>query len=63
MQSSTNDLYMFDPITMTWTRLSNTANSNPPRERAVHGFTQEGDKLYLYGGFPAGAYVSSFCTQ
>ena len=46
-----NDLYQFDPHSLTWTNLSNCAGgSQPPMPRDAHGITGIGDKLYIHGG-------------
>jgi hypothetical protein len=42
------DLYSFDPATMVWMLLP--AAGNRPSNRANHGFTSAGGRLYVYGG-------------
>ncbi len=45
-----NDLYRFDPATVTWTALSPTGI--PPSRRHMMGFAATPDgKLYVFGGF------------
>ena len=44
-----DDLYVFDPVTVTWTELSDGATS-PPTARFSHGFTAAGKRLYVHDG-------------
>jgi hypothetical protein len=52
-----DDLYSFDPVTMTWTLLS-TAKTNRPPARYCHGFTSAGGRLYLHGGYNGSGDIS-----
>ena len=46
-----DDLYAFDLVAMEWTRLSTDNDTQRPSARYKHGFTSEGDRLYVHGGF------------
>ncbi len=59
-----DDLYSFDPVTMTWMLLSIEAGR--PVARNCHGFTSAGGKLYVHGGFGFGGmsiFVSQRCCK
>ncbi len=45
-----NDLYVYDPLTMTWTDLSSSTDGNPPTPRILHGFEVFDDAIYVQGG-------------
>ncbi len=45
-----DDLYSFDPATMTWTLLSAKNDTRRPSARYNHGFTSAGGLLYVHGG-------------
>ncbi len=45
-----DDLYAFDPATMTWTLLSAAGGDGRPSARSGHGFTSAGGLLYVHGG-------------
>ncbi len=45
------DLHVFDPATMTWTRLSAADDAGRPSPRDYHGFTSAGGLLYVHGGW------------
>jgi hypothetical protein len=45
-----DDLYSFDPGSMTWTLLL-SADGTRPAARYSHGFTSAGGKLYVHGGY------------
>jgi hypothetical protein len=45
-----DDLYSYDIVSMTWTRLFAAADGTHPASRSSHGFTSMGNKLYVYGG-------------
>jgi hypothetical protein len=49
--SDLDDMYAFDPATMTWTNLSVADNAGRPSARHDHGFTSAGGLLYVYGGY------------
>ena len=44
------DLYVFDPVGMTWTNLSASVSGTPPSARGEHGFASAGGELYVHGG-------------
>jgi hypothetical protein len=46
-----DDLYAFDPATMTWTNLSAADDAGRPSARFGHGFTSAGGLLYVHGGY------------
>jgi hypothetical protein len=46
-----DDLYSFDPATMTWTQLSPAHDAPRPSARFEHGFTSAGGRLYVHGGY------------
>ncbi len=48
-----DDLYSFDPASLTWTLLSDAATGARPSARSWHGFTSAGGKLYVHGGMTA----------
>ena len=43
------DLYVFDPVGLAWTDLSNAAVGTPPTPRYSHGFASVGGRLYVHG--------------
>jgi hypothetical protein len=45
-----DDLYSFDPATMTWTLLTPADGSDPPSARDGHGLTSAEGRLYVHGG-------------
>ena len=45
-----NDLYAYDPTSMSWSNLSATASGAPPSPRDSHGFASAGGRLYVHGG-------------
>jgi hypothetical protein len=45
-----DDLYSFDPATMTWSPLPASEGSIRPSARFMHGFTSTAGKLYVHGG-------------
>jgi hypothetical protein len=46
-----NDLYSYDPSSLTWTPLSaSPGGAPPPAPRRYHGFTSVLGKLYVHGG-------------
>jgi hypothetical protein len=51
---SIDDFYSFDPTTLAWTLLS-AEDSARPSARSDHGFTSDGYKLYVHGGYSNGA--------
>ncbi len=52
-----DDLYSFDPATMTWTQLSPAHDAPRPSARYDHGFTSAGGRLYVHGGYDGPIYV------
>ncbi len=47
------DLYVFDPVSLLWTNLSDYSAGEPPSSRFMHGFAAVGHKLYVQGGLGA----------
>ena len=45
-----NDLFRYDPTSLTWTDLTACALGPLPLPRDGHGFTAAGDALYIFGG-------------
>ena len=45
-----NDLYRFDPETLSWTDLTNAVSGTPPQPMARMGFAAVGNMLYVHGG-------------
>jgi hypothetical protein len=45
-----NDLFVFDPLSLSWTDLSSTTDGNPPTPRLLHGFEVFGEEFYAHGG-------------
>jgi hypothetical protein len=52
-----DDMYSFDPATVTWTLLSTVDDAYRPSARDGHGLTSAGGRLYLHGGSGDGAGV------
>ena len=50
----TQDLFVYDPLTLAWTDLSSQVSCTLPAARFYHGFTSTGDKLYIHGGLIRG---------
>jgi hypothetical protein len=46
-----NDLFAFDPLTLTWVDLSAGAAGAPPLARAAHSLAALGERLYIHAGF------------
>jgi hypothetical protein len=46
-----NDLFTFDPETMTWSDITKAFRGQAPSQRVSHGFSSNVGKLYLFGGF------------
>lgn len=46
-----SDLRVYDLLTMIWTDLSTPRFGTPPSARACHGFTSDGGRLYVFGGY------------
>ena len=59
-----NDLYRLDLDTNTWTRIQSTS-TNMPEARLFHGLAMDGplNKLILYGGGDANAFVGPFIND
>ena len=45
-----SDLYVFNTTASVWTDLSAVSSGSEPQARYNHGFTSEGDRLYVHGG-------------
>ena len=45
-----NDLYMFDPLSMEWSRIDGSVLGTAPVGRYNAGFTAAGDSICLFGG-------------
>ncbi len=60
-----DDLYSFDPATMTWTLLSGAEYGTRPLARSAHGFTSVGGTLYVHGGCygESGGGVLMLCAK
>jgi hypothetical protein len=52
------DLLVFDLVTKLWTNLSSVASGSWPSPRKCHGFTSEGERLYLFGGSGAAGWLA-----
>jgi hypothetical protein len=48
-----NDLYVYDPISLTWTDLVLPTTSAYPASRLWMGFAAVGEMLYVHGGYSA----------
>jgi N-acetylneuraminic acid mutarotase len=48
---SLEDMYVYDPATMTWTDLSKAAAGVPPAGRYGQAFIEAGGLLYVHGGW------------
>ena len=46
-----DDLYVYDPVNMSWTDLSNRLAGNAPSARNSHGFTSMGGRLFVHAGW------------
>ena len=47
---SFDDLYVFDPSSLTWTNATATASGPAPSGRSQHGFAASSGRLYVHGG-------------
>jgi N-acetylneuraminic acid mutarotase len=54
-----DDLFSFDPVTMSWAKISETARGPSPQSRQSHGFTSCEGLLYLFGGKNGQGHKSS----
>ena len=48
--AASNELYVLDPQQLSWTNLTDQMQGPIPSPRGYHGFTADGNKLYVFGG-------------
>jgi N-acetylneuraminic acid mutarotase len=52
-----NDFYAFNPVNMTWTKLSSLVRGALPSPRCSFGFASAGEKIFVFGGEAAEGHI------